>query len=69
MLLGLPVLHLDTAGWQPGWVEAPTEDFKARVIAFMQSAHSGWVIDGNWYHKLGDLVTIAATDVICELPL
>ena len=48
--LQVPVLHLDSVHWLPGWVERPREEEKQIVRAFLDE-HDAWVIDGN-YSKL-----------------
>lgn len=64
--LGLPYVELDALHHGPNWTEAPAEELRARVAA----APDGWVVDGNYRHKLGDLVLGAAdTFVWLELPL
>jgi adenylate kinase family enzyme len=44
--LGLPVVHLDTLFWKPGWVESDLAPFRAAV----DEAAGGerWVMDGNF---------------------
>lgn len=51
--LGLPVTHLDALFWEPGWVEAETPVFRARVA----EAHAGdcWVSEGVYISKTFDL--------------
>jgi adenylate kinase family enzyme len=45
--LGLPVLHLDTLYWLPGWKEPDTAAYRARFAdAFAAEA---WVSDGNFF--------------------
>ena len=44
---GVPVLHLDSVHWLPGWVERAREEEKALVRAFLDRNKS-WVIDGNY---------------------
>jgi len=44
--LGLPVIHLDTLFWKPGWVESPRDTF--RVGADEAARGERWVIDGNF---------------------
>lgn len=44
---GVPVLHLDSVHWLPGWVERAREEEKALVRAFLDRNES-WVIDGNY---------------------
>ena len=44
---GLPVLHMDTAHWLPGWKERPKEERAAIVRRFLDENES-WVIDGNY---------------------
>ena len=45
-LTGLPVVHLDTEYWGPGWVPMPEEEWRPRVY---ELAHrERWIIDGNF---------------------
>ncbi len=44
----LPVLHLDTIHFAPGWVERPGEEMLADYRAFCAAHPEGWVIDGNY---------------------
>ena len=50
---GVPVLHLDSVHWLPGWVERAREEEKALVRAFLDRNES-WVIDGNYSDLLHD---------------
>ena len=38
---GVPVLHLDSVHWLPGWVERPREEEKALVRAFLDQ-NASW---------------------------
>ncbi|MBQ4429760.1 MAG: DNA topology modulation protein [Clostridia bacterium] len=50
--LELPVLHLDTVHWLPGWKTRERGERMAMVSAFLdKNAVKGWIIDGN-YTKL-----------------
>ena len=62
--LGVPVVHLDTLYWQPGWVECETPEFKRRVT----QAHAGdaWVSDGNYASKTWAL-RLPRADLILKL--
>ncbi len=44
--LGLPVLHLDTVQFTPGWAERDRDEAREIVRRFMQQPD--WVIDGNY---------------------
>ena len=44
--LGLPVIHLDTLFWKPGWTESAAEPFRQAVEAAAEG--EAWVIDGNF---------------------
>ena len=46
----IPVLHLDTAHFKPGWQERSNEELEEIVQEFMTNNDS-WVIDGN-YRKI-----------------
>src|SRR5690242_9926649 len=68
--LGLPYVELDELHHGPNWAEASAEELQAKVRDFMGSARDGWVIDGNYERKLGDLVIGAADTIVwLDLPL
>ena len=54
--LGVPLIELDALHHDRGWQEAPADVFQARVLAAFDAAPDGWVADGNYRAKLGDLV-------------
>jgi cytidylate kinase len=62
--LGVPYLEIDAIHHGPNWTEASAEELQARVRQFMASARDGWVIDGNYESKLGDLVLGAADEIV-----
>ena len=43
---GIPVLHLDTVQFLPGWEERPKAQARQMVADFMSQLN--WVIDGNY---------------------
>jgi adenylate kinase family enzyme len=45
-LLGLPVIHLDSEYWRPGWQHTPAEEWPARVDDLV--GRDEWVMDGNY---------------------
>jgi adenylate kinase family enzyme len=66
--LGVPFVELDAWVHGPGWVETPDADLRARVSGVL--AREGWVIDGQYRRKLGDMVLRAADEVVwLDLPL
>ena len=58
--IGVPHLELDSMFWKPGWVESDGDEFKARVADALRSMADGWVCDGNYLGKLGDLIVSRA---------
>ena len=68
--LGLPCLELDAVNHGPNWTEATDDELRAKVRTFMDASPDGWVIDGNYESKLGDLVIDAADTIVwLDLPL
>jgi adenylate kinase family enzyme len=68
--LGLPLIELDALVHDAGWNEAPAELLQARVRAALAEAPDGWIVDGNYFGKLGNLVLAQAdTVVLLDLPL
>ncbi len=66
--LDLPYVELDALHHGPNWSEPTDKEFRARVREAMDAAPEGWVIDGNYEGKLGDLV-LADADTIVWLDL
>jgi adenylate kinase family enzyme len=52
--LGVIHIELDALHHGPNWTEAPAEEFRESVAVALAAA--GWVADGNYGGKLGDLV-------------
>ena len=66
--LGVPFHELDALFWRPGWRETPAEEFRALVEPIV--AADGWVIDGSYPGRLGDLVLRNADLVVwLDLPM
>jgi len=66
--LGVPFFELDALNHGPGWVEASTDELRARVEPLVAAPE--WVIDGAYRGKLGDLVLGCADTVLwLDLPV
>jgi adenylate kinase family enzyme len=59
---GVPHVELDALHWGPGWSEPAAEVFRARVEEAL--AVDGWVADGGYHGKLGELVLERAKLVV-----
>ena len=67
--LHVPFVELDALHHGPNWTEASAEELCARVAAALDDQR-GWVVDGNYDSKLGELVVARAELVIwLDLPL
>jgi adenylate kinase family enzyme len=66
--LGVPFVELDALVHGPGWTETPDDELRALVEPIV--AGDGWVVDGAYRGKLGDLVLASADTVVwLDLPL
>jgi adenylate kinase family enzyme len=59
---GVPHVELDALHWGPNWEEPTADEFRARVEAAL--SETGWVVDGHYGGKLGDLVLRQADLVV-----
>jgi adenylate kinase family enzyme len=57
-------VELDALHHGPGWQEATSEELCARVRTAMDTAGEGWVLDGNYERKLGNLVLLRADTLV-----
>ena len=68
--LGLAYIELDALHHGPNWNEATAEELRVRVREAMDGAPGGWVIDGNYDGKLGDLIVDEADTIVwLDLPI
>jgi adenylate kinase family enzyme len=66
--LGVPFVELDALVHGPGWVETPDDELRAKLEPVLAS--DGWVIDGTYQRKLGNLVLRSADIVVwLDLPI
>jgi adenylate kinase family enzyme len=66
--LGVPFVEVDALHHGPGWTEASPEELRARVEPLL--AGDGWVVDGYYRGKLGDLIPRSADLVVwLDLPI
>ena len=66
--LDVPFVELDALVHGPNWTETPDDELRAQVEPIVAS--NGWVIDGAYRQKLGDLVLDAADAVVwLDLPV
>lgn len=65
----LPVLHLDSAFWSPGWVMRPKAEVGEELLGWY--AREAWVIEGNYTSAPGFETRLARADtyVWLDLPL
>ena len=61
--LNIPVVHLDSIFWLPGWVEMEREAFDARLRE--ELAKDRWIMDGNFNRTMPE--RIARCDTIIYL--
>jgi adenylate kinase family enzyme len=66
--LGVPFVELDALVHGPGWAEVSNEELR-RILEPIVGG-DGWVIDGGYRNKIGDLVLARADTVVwLDLPL
>src|SRR5712692_2825145 len=67
--LGVPHVELDALHHGPNWTEASPKELRRRVEQAI-AGHDGWVKDGGYESKLGDLALERADTVVwLDLPL
>jgi len=65
-ILELPVWHLDTLWWRPGWVEAGEAVFDAELAAVV--ATDDWIVDGNYSRTIPMRVARAEAAIMLDFP-
>ena len=65
-VLDLPVCHLDTLFWKPGWIPSETGEFEDRLKIVLNE--DAWIMDGNYVGSLPMRVNFADTIIFLDLP-
>ena len=62
----LPLVHLDSLYWRPGWTPTPEDEWAAQVSELVRAER--WVIDGNYGGTMALRMAAADTVVFLDLP-
>lgn len=65
--LGLPLIHMDQLGWQPGWVETDKPELRTKVDHAV--AGEAWLIEGNYGSVLAPRLERADTVLYLDFPI
>jgi adenylate kinase family enzyme len=60
--LGVPYIEIDQLNHQPGWQERSVEELREALRPLLEG--DGWVVDGNYRNRVGDLVRGGADTVL-----
>lgn len=64
--LKLPVFHMDTLFWKPGWEAVSTEELTENHDQILKNP--SWVIDGNYHKVWGKRMEAADLIIFLDLP-
>ena len=64
-LLGLPVIHLDTLYWSPGWIEPDKSQWANTVRQVIEQDR--WILDGNYSGTLAERIEACDTIIFLDL--
>jgi adenylate kinase family enzyme len=65
-LMCLPVIHLDSEYWRPGWQHTPADEWPAHVDDL--AARDAWVMDGNYGGTLDRRLARADAAIFLDIP-
>ena len=63
---GLPVVHLDSLYWKPGWQHLSKEEFDEALAAELQK--SEWILDGNFDRTIPLRLRYCDAVIFLDLP-
>ena len=67
--LNLPYRELDEVFWGPNWRRRDLSEAKTDLQDWLTTAGTdGWIIDGNWNNRIGDLLAAADTIIWLDYP-
>jgi adenylate kinase family enzyme len=63
---GLPLTHLDSLFWHPGWVATPDAEWDRTIAELI--AREAWIIDGNYGRTLPTRLAACDTVFFFDMP-
>ena len=66
-ILGLPVYHLDSFLWNPGWIQTPAEELDQTIKKLV--LNNNWIIDGNYSRTMDIRFHEADTIIFLDYPI
>lgn len=60
--LGIEHIELDALHWRPNWEAVPVDEFREAVDKSTDG--ESWIVDGNYFKKLQDILWVKATHII-----
>jgi adenylate kinase family enzyme len=63
---GLPLIHLDSLYWRPGWIPTPTDEWERTIAELVQRPL--WIMDGNYGGTLEPRLAAADCVVFLDVP-
>ena len=64
--MGLPLIHLDSLYWQPGWIEPPPEEWTEIVEQLLEGEQ--WIMDGNYGATMEKRLAACDTVIFLDVP-
>lgn len=64
--IGVPVYHLDSLFWNPGWIETPKDQWDDRLKDLVNE--DTWITDGNFGRTLEIRVQKSDTVIFLDMP-
>ncbi len=64
--INLPVIHLDKEFWNPGWIETPADQWRAKVRELVEP--DKWIIGGSYDSSLDIRLPRADTVIFMGFP-
>ena len=64
---GLPLIHLDSLYWRPGWIETSTAEWDQTIEHLL--GRDTWIMDGNYGRTLERRLAACDTVIFLDLPL
>ena len=64
--LDLPVVHLDTLFWKPGWVKESREEFDRKLSVELEKPR--WILDGNFNRTMPQRMAKCDTIIYLDFP-